>query len=255
MKLNIPTKGNKKLERILAKMRKNKRLETLLECSNIIAIDRLGINDHGLTHIAIVSNIALKLLRNLMNSGTETSIEKDYSLTKEDAEVVVVLAAVLHDIGHVVHRDDHTKFSITLAIPLLSEFLTEIYNEREATIITAEVLHAIAAHHKAYKPLTVEAGVLCIADALDMKGGRARIPFEAGIVTIHAVSALAIEDVEISSGQKPIMINIKMSNSSGIFQIDNLLKPKLKNSGLEEYVQITAEIKGEEKKILESFEL
>jgi metal-dependent HD superfamily phosphatase/phosphodiesterase len=106
-----------------------------------------------------------------------------------------------------------------------------------------------------YPPLTIEAGTVCIADALDMKEGRARIPFTIGKVDIHAVSAMAIDDVEISSGEKPIEIKIKMSNSAGIFQIDNLLKPKLKSSGLTEYVKISAEISGEEKKILESFEL
>ena len=76
-----------------------------------------------------------------------------------------------------------------------------------------------------------------------------------GKVDIHSVSALAIDDIEISKGAKPIAIKIKMSNSAGIFQIDNLLKPKLNNSGLKEYVQISVEITGEEKKILNDFEL
>ncbi len=253
MKLNIPTKGNQKLKKVLARIRSSKRLATLLECSNVMAINRLGYSDHGSTHVAIVSNIALKLLRNLIDAGIETSIEKDHSMSKEDAEVVVFLAAVLHDIGHSIHRQDHTRFSIPLAIPLLQDFLTEIYAEHEATIITTEALHAIVAHHRDYKPITVEAGVLCIADALDMKEGRARIPFKAGKVDIHSVSAMAIEDVEIGSGKKPIVI--KMSNSSGIFQIDNLLKPKLKDSGLNEHVQISIEIMGTEKKILEKLEL
>jgi hypothetical protein len=176
-------------------------------------------------------------------------------MTKHDAELVVVLAGVLHDLGHSIHRKDHTQFSLLMASSLLPELLADIYDVREVTIITSEVLHAIVAHHKDFKPLTVEGGVLCIADALDMKEGRARIPFSAGKVDIHSVSAMAIDDVEISSGEKPIMIRIKMSNSSGIFQIDNLLKPKLQDSGLQEYVQISAEISGSEKKILDSFEL
>lgn len=255
MKLNIPVKGNKKLKQVLNKIKKNKRLETYLECSNIVAIDRLGLNDHGPTHIAIVSNIALKLLRNLIASGLKTSIENDHSMTTEDAEVVVVLASVLHDTGHAIHREDHTKFSIPTALSLLPDLLVDLYDEAEATRITAEVLHAIVAHHKDYSPLTVEAGVLCIADALDMKEGRARIPFAAGKIGIHSVSAMAIENIEISTGEKPIMIKIKMSNSSGIFQIDNLLRPKLKASGLEQYVQISVVIEGTEKKILENFEL
>ena len=255
MKLNIPTKGNKKLEQVLVRVRKNKRIEALLECSNIMAIDRLGYTDHGVIHITIVSNIALKLLRNLKEAGIQTGIEKNYSMTPEDAELVVFLAALLHDTGHSIHRVDHTQFSIPYAISLLPDLLSGLYSEREETIITSEILHAIVAHHKTYPPLTIEAGVLCIADALDMKEGRARIPFSAGKVDIHSVSAMAIEDVEISSGTKPIAIKIKMSNSSGIFQIDNLLKPKLKDSGLEEYVQISVEIEGTEKKILKDFEL
>jgi metal-dependent HD superfamily phosphatase/phosphodiesterase len=255
MKLNIPTKDNTKLEQVLNKVRSNVRLATVLECSNITAIDRMGYTDHGPTHVAIVSNIALKLLRNLTEAGIETSIEKNYSLTKEDSEVVVVLASILHDIGHSIHRTHHTEFSIQLADSILLDLLTEVYDERETTIISSEIMHAIASHDLVYLPLTLEAGVVCIADALDMKEGRARIPFTAGKIDIHSVSALAIENVEISSGEKPVVIHVKMSNSSGIFQIDNLLKPKLKASGLEEHIQINVEIEGSEKKILESFEL
>ncbi|WP_455392102.1 HD domain-containing protein [[Eubacterium] cellulosolvens] len=255
MKLNIPTKENQKLDQVLAKVRASKRLEGLLECSNITAIDRMGYSDHGPTHVAIVSNIALKLLRNLVAAGVETSIEKYYKMSKEDAEVVVVLASILHDIGHIVHRKDHTKFSIMVANSMLPELLSDVYDEHKSVIISSEVMHAIAAHDLEYLPLTLEAGIVCVADGLDMKEGRARIPFDAGKVDIHSVSALAIDDIEISSGDKPILIKIKMSNSSGIFQIDNLLKPKLKNSGLTDYVQILVEIEGEEKKILDKLEI
>lgn len=255
MKLNIPTKSNQKLEKVLDRIRKNEKLESLLECSNITAIDRMGYTDHGSTHVAIVSNIALKLLRNLFDAGVTTSIEQNYSMTREDAEVVVVLGSLLHDIGHIIHRKNHTDFSIMIANSLLPELLADIYPIREQAIISSEVMHAIAVHDLEYSPLTIEAGVVCIADALDMKEGRARIPFDAGKVDIHSVSALAIDDVELSSGEKPIIIKIKMTNSAGIFQIDNLLKPKLNHSGLKEFVQISVEITGEEKRIVENFQL
>jgi metal-dependent HD superfamily phosphatase/phosphodiesterase len=215
----------------------------------------MGYTDHGPTHVAIVSNIALKLLRNLTDAGIQSSIEKNYSMTVDDAEVVVVLASILHDIGHCIHRKDHTVFSIMIAHSYLPDFLSDIYSVRERTILTSEIMHAISSHDLIYTPLTLEASIVCIADALDMKEGRARIPFDAGKIDIHSVSAMAIDDVDISSGEKPILIKIKMSNSSGIFQIDNLLKPKLKTSGLREYVQILVEIEGTEKKILENFEL
>ena len=43
-----------------------------------------------------------------------------------------------------------------------------------------------------------------------------------------------------------------MTNSAGIFQIDELLKDKLVGSGLEEYVEVEATIEGEaEKRLVE----
>ncbi|MDW8328605.1 MAG: HD domain-containing protein [Candidatus Bipolaricaulota bacterium] len=256
MPLNIPVKQNKKLEAVVQRIDEHVTLNTYWYCSNITAIDRMGINDHGPVHIRIVANLALKLLRMLIEAGVQPSVEKDHKLTKDDAEVIVVLAAALHDIGHIVHRVNHEPFSVALAATLLPDLLKDIYAERERAIITSEVLHAIYAHETHIEPLTVEAGVLKIADALDMEEGRARIPFKAGSLTIHAVSASAIEDVQLRKGEKrPICIEIKMANSAGIFQIDNLLKEKLKHSGLSEYFEIRAEIAGEEKKLVERYEL
>ena len=107
--------------------------------------------------------------------------------------------------------------------------------------------------------LTKEAGIVGIADALDMEAGRARIPFNSGKIDIHAVSALSIEKVEVEpneKGPKPLIIKIRMSNSAGVFQIDELLKPRIKKSGLEQYFHVTAEITGEkENRIIEKFEI
>ena len=83
-------------------------------------------------------------------------------------------------------------------------------------------MHCIVAHEDPIKPLTVEAGIVRISDALDMEEGRARIPFQAGKVDIHSVSALSIEKVSIQEGEpKPVTIRITMSNSAGVFQIDD----------------------------------
>ena len=121
----------------------------------------------------------------------------------------------------------------------------------------SETLHAIIAHRSDGRPLTLEAGVVRVADALDMSKGRSRIPFEAGIVNVHSLSAYAIEQVEIQKGKdKPIHINIKMNNSAGIFQVDELLKEKLHGSGLEKYVEVEATIEGEtEKKLVTMFRI
>ena len=96
-----------------------------------------------------------------------------------------------------------------------------------------------------------------VADALDMAKGRSRIPFEAGQVNIHSVSAAAIDKVVISRGEsKPVRIDIQMGNSAGIFQLDELLKEKLHGSGLEPYVEVAAEIEGEtERSLVHVFKL
>ena len=259
MPLNVPTKQNEKLTALVKRIDENVKLNTFWYCSNINAINRMGINDHGPVHIRIVSNLALKILRMLMESGVQTNVEKDHQMTKDDAEVIVVLAACFHDIGHIVHRLHHEPFSVSIALDMLPGFLEGIYGEREKSIMIAEVLHAVYSHDTDVPPLTVEAGVLKIADALDMEEGRARIPFKAGTATIHAVSALAIENVKLKPGEKkPVCIEIAMVNSAGIFQVDNLLKPKLKNSGIAQYFEIHVEIIGNgtgEKRIIDRYEI
>jgi metal-dependent HD superfamily phosphatase/phosphodiesterase len=178
-------------------------------------------------------------------------------MRNEDAEVVVVLGSIFHDLGMVVTRNDHEKYSVLLALEFIERCLTPVYSEEERAIMCSEVLHAIVTHEQPNKPLTVEAGIVSIADALDMEAGRARIPFKAGKIDIHAVSALSIEKVEIVEGEtKPITIKITMSNSAGVFQIDELLKPRIEGSGLKEYIHVVAEITGEkESKIIDKFEI
>jgi metal-dependent HD superfamily phosphatase/phosphodiesterase len=254
---NIPFRNNTKLKYVIDKVKEDTKLQTFWKCANVMAIDRMGYTDHGPTHVKIVANLALKLLRILVDRQVKPSIVRNYGMKNEDAEVVVVLSSIFHDLGMIVTRNDHEKYSALLALEFIEKCLTPIYSEEERAIMYSEVLHAIVAHERPNKPLTVEAGIVGIADALDMEAGRARIPFESGKIDIHAVSALSIEKVEITEGEKkPITIKITMSNSAGVFQIDELLKPRIENSGLQDYIHVVAEITGEkERKIIEKFEI
>ncbi len=257
MVLNLPAGGNEKLRLMLERVNSDVELQTLWSSSNIVAIDRNHISDHGPIHVAVVANAALRMLRNLVEAGVEPSLVKDHKMSVEDAEVVVFLAACLHDVGHVVHRQDHAQFSVPVAAPVLKRLLEGVYPSREATIIYGEVLHAVLSHSTEFMPFTIEAGVLRIADALDMAEGRSRIPFAIGEKNIHSISALAIKGVKIeSTKERPITLRIEMINSAGIYQVDNLLKDKVVGSGLEPYVKVTAEIKRTtEQKIIDTFEI
>jgi metal-dependent HD superfamily phosphatase/phosphodiesterase len=156
-----------------------------------------------------------------------------------------------------IHRDDHERMSLFLANDKARQLLDGIYVEPYLTVVISEILHAIITHRSDGRPLTLEAGVVRVADALDMTRGRSRIPFEAGQVNIHSVSAAAIDKVEIARGEnKPVRIDITMSNSAGIFQLDELLKEKLHGSGLEPHVEVSAHLEGEtERSLVQIFRL
>ena len=255
--IRVPTRHNPKLKQIIDRVNGDDELYTLWQVANINAVQRLGISDHGPVHVQIVTNIGLKLLRLLVDRSVQPNLVVNHNLTVEDAELVVVLASLLHDTGMSIHRIDHEQYSLLLARSKVRELLEGIYDVSTMTILISEILHAIISHRAGGKPLTLEAGIVRVADALDMAEGRSRIPFQAGKVNIHSVSAAAIVEIKIEQGEsKPIRIVARMSNSAGIFQLDELLKDKLEGSGLEPYVEVEAKIEGEaEKKLIQTFRI
>jgi len=257
MRIRVPVRGNRKLRTLIERVNADKQLKAWWHVSNVNAVVRMEINDHSWVHIQIVTNIALKLLRQLTKHHIEPAMVTDYGMTRDDAEVVVALTALTHCIGMAVHRHGHEDFSLFLAEPKLRELLAGIYDEPELTVVVSEVLQGIISHRSDGEPLTLEAGILRVADALDMEQGRSRIAFERGRVGIHSLSAAAIDEVEISDGEeKPIRISIRMNNSSGIYQVDGLLKAKLLGSGLEPYVEVIAHIDTEaEKRLVPLYQL
>lgn len=251
MRIRVPVRGNRKLRTLVERVNADRQLKGWWHVANVNAVVRMEINDHSWVHIQIVANIALKLLRQLVKHGVEPTLVRDYSLEPDDAEVVVALGALLHCVGMAVHRDGHQDYSLFLAEPKIRQLLDGVYDEPELTVLAAEVLQTITSHRDYGKPLTLEAGIVRVADALDMAEGRSRIPFEHGRVSIHSLSAAAIDQVEIRDGEtKPIGIEIHMNNSSGIYQVDGLLKAKLRGSGLEPYVEVVAHIDTEAEKRL-----
>lgn len=242
--IRVPDRHNPVLQKVMEAVRADDELYTLWYCQNVNAVNRLQMTDHGPVHMQIVANIALRLLRLILARGIAPGVVRDHSLTNEDAEVVVVLTSLLHDLGMSIHRANHEDYSLFLADRKLPGLLAPAYPDPVVrTVIQSEILHAIIAHRKDGKPLTLEAGIVRVADALDMAKGRSRIPFEMGSVSIHSVSAQAIEAVHIDEGiDKPVMVRIVMSNSAGVFQVDSLLREKLKGSGLEPYVEVEAKI-------------
>src|SRR3954463_16051212 len=256
-RVRAPTRGNRRLEALLDGANSDPELRAWWHMAQVTS-ERLGMSDHSWVHVQIVLNIALRILRLLVKAGIEPARVAAHAMGRRDAEVVVAGGALLHDVGMSIHRSDHEAYSLFLAERKLRELLEPIYKDpSERAVVIAETLHAIIGHRRRGEPYTVEAGVVRVADALDMARGRSRMPLEAGREGIHSISAAAVDEVRISAGEKrPVAVEIEMNNSAGIFQVDDLLATKLRGSPLEGHVEVIAAVEGEsEKRLLPEFRL
>jgi metal-dependent HD superfamily phosphatase/phosphodiesterase len=245
-----PTRGNRKLEMLLEAASRDDQVRAWWHMQQVFAT-RLGMSDHSWVHVQIVLNIALRLFRLLVKRGVQPAMVAEHLMRERDAEVVVAAGCLLHDTGMSIHRTDHEAYSLFLAASKLPELLADAYQEPERTVVVAESLHAIIGHRRRGDPITMEAGVVRVADALDLAQGRSRVPFEGRRPNIHSLSAAAIDAVTISPGEeRAVSIEIAMNNSAGIFQVDELLATKLRGSGLEEHLEVVARIDAEHEKRL-----
>jgi uncharacterized protein len=255
-RVRVPTRGNRKLERFLKAVNADQRVRAWWHMAQVTS-ERLGMSDHSWVHVQIVLNIALRLLRLLDRAGIQGAMVADHGMSARDAEVVVAAGALFHDTGMSIHRADHEAYSLFLVEPRLRELLDGCYEDPELTVVVSEALHAIIGHRRRGEPYTLEAGVVRVADALDMAQGRSRIPVDSGQVGIHALSAAAIDEVRIEHGEtRPVRIEIVLNNSAGIFQVDDLLATKLRGTPLAEHLEVVAEVEGEtEKRLLTGFRI
>ena len=242
--MRAPTRGNRKLESFLEAVNADDQVRAWWYMAQVQS-ERLGMSDHSWVHMQIVLNISLRLLRLLVKAGVEPAIVADHGMRERDAEVVVAGGALLHDVGMSIHRADHEAYSLFLANGALERLLADSYKRARADRVASEILHAIIGHRRRGEPYTVEAGVVRVADALDMAQGRTRIPIEAGHEGIHSISAAAIDEVRIEAGEeRPVRIEIELNNSAGIFQVDDLLATKIRGTPLEGKVEVVAEDRG-----------
>jgi metal-dependent HD superfamily phosphatase/phosphodiesterase len=254
--VRAPTRGNRRLERLLAAVDADPQVKAWWHMAAVNA-NRLGMSDHSWVHIQIVTNIALRLARLLFRRGVVPGTVADHGLSERDAEVVIAAGALFHCVGMSIHRKDHEAYSLFLTADKLGGLLAGIYEEPERSVIVAEAMHAIISHRSQGAPFTIEGAIVRVADALDMARGRSRVPFEAGHMNIHSLSAYAIEQVRIGPGRdKAVRVEIEMSNSAGIFQVDEGLGTKLRGTPLERHIEVIARIDAEhEKRLVPVFRL
>src|SRR5437764_3830366 len=213
VRVRAPMRGNRRLELLLEAVNSSDHVKALWHVSAVNASRRLGMSDHSWVHVQIVLNIGLRLARILFRRGVVPSVKADYGMGDHDAEVVVAAGCLLHCVGMSIHRDDHERYSLFLGADAIGGLLSAAYEEPEQSIIASEALHAIIGHRRDGHPLTVEAGIVRIADALDMARGRSRVPFESGRHNIHSLSSYAIDEVKNSPGEDlAVRVEFAISN-------------------------------------------
>ena len=230
-------------------------IKHLQDYANTVSIKRLGFNDHGPVHMRKVALNALTMKRLLDEGGIPLTLEEEEMGTSEDSGVALLFSAFLHDIGMSVGRDKHENSSAMLALPILKRFLRELYPENlsKQIIIQSLVVECILGHMATQKIHSKEAGVILIADGLDMEKGRARIPMlistESKVGDIHKYSASAIQKVRIEKGEKkPIRITADMSDSVGFYQIEEVFFPKINSSPIKPFIELFAGVTGKDMK-------
>src|SRR4030088_3179043 len=123
VRVRAPTRGNRRLERLLEAVNADEQLKAWWHVSAVNASRRLGMSDHSWVHIQIVTNIGLRLARLLFRRGVTPSVVTDHGLTERDAEVVIAAAALFHCVGMSIHREDHEHFSLFLTADKLPRLL------------------------------------------------------------------------------------------------------------------------------------
>ena len=222
------------------------KVQSYLRTANRMAVSRLGYTDHGPIHAEVATWNALKVF-DILEDTFQPNVVAEGIGDIDDARLIVLASTYLHDIGMVVHRNEHPQASINLAGPILESKLMDIYSDpAKATDILSFILHGIYAHDDDTQCLTLEAGITKLGDGCDMTKGRTKVPFQKGKVDIHSVSALAINNVILEPGQdKALRITVGMDNPAGVFQVEAVLEKKISTSGLQDHVDVDVLVNGD----------
>ncbi|MHA2026493.1 MAG: phosphohydrolase [Candidatus Thorarchaeota archaeon] len=222
------------------------KVQSYLRSANRMAVSRLGYTDHGAVHAEVATWNALKVF-DILDETFRPNVVAEGIGDTDDARLIILASTYLHDIGMVVHRNEHYQASINLAGPILEPKLMDIYSDpAKATDILSFILHGIYAHDDDTQCLTFEAGITKLGDGADMTKGRTKVPFQKGKVDIHSVSAMAINNVILERGDnKPLQITVAMDNPAGVFQVQAVMEKKISTSGLQDHVEIDVLVNGD----------
>lgn len=248
-----------KTKRIYEAIRCNKELRALWEAANYISLKKLFYSDHGPIHGFVAARNALVILQILKKKKIIPDLVCDRRGDWDDVHLVVMTAALFHDVGNAVHRELHWLTGPILLQQALDSELRKIYSVENATFLKVYIFNIIYAHEHFTQKVTMEASLVGLGDYTDMTKGRAIGILGAGKYNIHTVASAAIERVIITFGKKKaVRIIVELNNSAGIFHVEEALVKNLLSGTLKEHVEIIAEVvphgRKSEKKLMDSLD-
>lgn len=228
------------------------------DMADYIMIEKMKYNDHGRTHAYIVASNALKLFKLIQKLKIKTDLIKDHGGNIDDVATILLVSALFHDIGNQVDRTHHYMFGNMIANNYLDEILEFSHgksSKAKRVILKSFIYHAIAAHDLDCQPLTLEASLCSIADAFDLTEGRALNAFNMDAFSMHTFSALSIKTIDYNlNKKKKIQIDLEMADYAGIFQLENLLLPKIMASNIRDLFEFKISILPRVKKQIHKIE-
>ncbi|MCX7046755.1 MAG: HD domain-containing protein [Candidatus Sumerlaeota bacterium] len=161
-------------------------------------LDVIGYTNHGLPHVQRVSDNAQRIILGL-------------GLAERDAELAGI-AGLMHDIGNVIHRNDHAKISAILSFDILRRLQMPL---EEIAVIAG----AIGNHDESDgDPVSVPSAALIIADKCDVIRSRVRnknmIHWD-----IHDRVNYAVERSNIQVEREAHVITLELEIDTAISQI------------------------------------
>src|SRR4051794_25602601 len=167
IKLGIDAAPESRTAQVVQILESDIEIQTLWYMANRTS-RRAAVNDHGPVHVRTSMHHGDRLLRLLIDAGVQPNCITDHGMSEDDARWVVLLGGGLHAVGMSIHRDRHELLSVPIALDWLRRKLPPVYGEPQLTVIVSEVVHAVLAHNVHERCLTLEAGIVKVADALDM---------------------------------------------------------------------------------------
>jgi metal-dependent HD superfamily phosphatase/phosphodiesterase len=210
------------LPQIFDSILKDPRILSYYRLGDFMATYEYKTTPHDLNHAKRAAYYALSIYDHLHSRKIKSDIVKAKIVDLKEAEAIVLMAAMMHDIGNTVDREKHPTYSVFLAEPVISDLLGEYFPERKA-VMYPMVLHAINAHSsRGIPPETLEANCVALGDRCDVSHKRIREDYH--VKRFKSLVDETIENIDINSKVTPLTIDVYMDDPLAIFRVERIIK-------------------------------